>query len=833
MAARSTPFDRRHTLLVRAGGLLTALLAAVGLVLLPPAAGGGRAHADTGSAVTKSGTKGQYDDFSGLKVTVEQTKNLRTQGLKVTWTGGAKTASNGGVFQADYLQIMQCWGDAATGPTPEQCEFGNPPPNSGVQNGTRAVGGRDPLETADRTVPFTTVKGQTSTDINQFFTTAATNEQDATTTDDNGNGETIFQAEDKDASPILGCGAVAAAGRAPQPCWLVVVPRGSHEPDGTEASTIGLFSSALSAGNWKQRIVFRLDFQPSDSPCEIGQDEHSTTGSDLMYEAMSSWEPKLCTTQKTTYEYAPLIESGARSQIARSSDGSAGLAFIEDPVQPQEGVAPVVHAPVAVSGLVIGYSVQVEGSSQQVPRIRLNARLVAKMLTESYQCDVPGDLSHLPHGMLSAKNARNLEWDPEFVELNPGVPYYRSAGCSFGLGVPQPASDQIAQLWKWLQSDPDAKAFLSGKPDPWGMVINPYFLQLAPATTALSDIGKPDPTAWTPESKYPDLRISAVGMNPYVLYLKDDATAVRKANNGGVVSVDTTQQPPAVMKASTQRTGQNFIMGLTDSASAARYRLGTAELLNADGRFVAPTVDSMTRAVNGMKPGEVPGVLDADPGLKTPGAYPLTNVTYAAASTSLSAADRKTYATLIRYAVGDGQQPGIGFGLLPPGYAPLTSSQRTQALDAASALVAGRLPTPPPGDTSSGGGTNSGGTGSSGGGTGASGGTGGGNGAVTGGPGTGGGSPSGSPSPSQAAAAGTTKGGTGGPSASPPVGTVARTGGTTPRALLGAVRWVLLIVLIAGIAGSLAGPVMMRAGIVRGTGRGLLPFRIPFTRSGT
>ncbi|MBM9504611.1 hypothetical protein [Actinacidiphila acididurans] len=838
---RPVPRTEGRVLLVRFGGLLTSVLAAVGLVLLPPAAGGAQAHADTGngSAVTKSGTKGAYDDFSKLKVTVEQTKDLRTQGLKVSWTGGAPTQpSSQSPFGTNYLQIMQCWGDASTGPTPQQCEFGNPPPKSGVLNGTREVGSHDPQEPTARTVPFTTVKGQTSTDVNQFFTQYATNEQVATTTGADGTGETIFQVEDATQSPILGCGAVAHTGQAPAPCWLVVVPRGTREPDGSTTS-LGLLTSALSAGNWAQRMVFRLDFQPTDSPCPIGQAEQPTIGSEMVGEAMSQWQPTLCTADKTTFSYVPQLEDFSRTQVLSGSSGLAGLAFVENPVVPPPDTAAVVHAPVAVSGLVIGYNIQVNGTSRQVPRIRLNARLVAKMLTQSYQCDLPGNT--LPRGALPAKNPDSVWNDPEFLKLNEGAGFTRSASCGFGFGVPQSGSDSAEQLWKWLRSDPDAENFLAGKADPWGMTINPSFLRLDPAHTPLSDFQKPDPTAWVPNSEYPNVQITAIGLNPYAASFSDEARTLRKANNGGVAGFAVGSIPPSPTKADTQIPGQYFNLGLTDAASAARYRLGTAELLNADGQFVAPTVDALTKAVDGMKAGQVPGVVNADPSRKTPGAYPLTTVTYAAASTSLDPTQRKTYATLIRYAAGAGQQTGIGYGLLPPGYAPLTPALRDQALASAAALEEGRVPPPTTtggtssggsgtggtsgtAGTSGGGGTGTGGlavggTSTSGGGTAPGGGTG-----TTGGGTTTGGSPSASPSSSAAAAAGATKGSTGGPSASPPVSNVAQTGGRTPGAVLGAVRWVLLIVLIAGIAGSLAGPLLMRAGTIRGTGRALIPF---------
>lgn len=817
MAARDRRPAAGSTLPVRLGALLASLLAALGLVLLPSGTGG-QAHADTGagSTVTKSGAKGTYDDFSQLKVTVEQTANVRTQGVKVSWTGGQQTV---GVW-ANYLQIMQCWGDASDGPTPEQCEYGGQGLKSdvaGVVN--RKAWAKDPLEPAARDIPFTTVKGESSTDARKFFTGYTTNEQDRAIIGGDGGGDTIFQLEDANTSPILGCGTVTQTGRAPEPCWLVVVPRGTYEPDGSlPPQQTGFQSSPLSAGNWAQRIVFRLDFHPTDSVCPIGQDEQPTTGSDMIVGAMTSWEPAMCTTNKITYVYYPQAEDDARGQILDPPVGTAGLAFVENPAQPPPDAAPVVHAPVAVSGLVIGYNIQLSGSSQQVPRIRLNARLVAKMLTQSYKCDVPGDSgSVIPPGKLSAKNARDLSGDPEFQKLNPGVRESSFLSCGPGLTVPQGTSDTATQLWRWLRSDPDAKSFLAGEADPWGMQINPYYLAMDPAHSALHQFWKPDATELVPDKSYPDLKLTSVALNPYTGSLGDVAKAVRGSSSGSSApAVDPVAIPPALEKSGPQPEGSHFYLGLTDAAGAANYRLGTAELLNADGQFVAPTPQSLGATVAGMKDGPVPGVLDADPGLRTPGAYPLTTVTYAAASTSMDAARRQTYAALMRYAVGAGQAPGIGDGQLPPGYAPLTQAMRDQGLAASTALLAGAPPTSPADADSSGGGSGAPPGGDAGPAAGA-------------GP-AGGGTSAGAPPTSPAAAAaagGTSKGASGGGSASPPVDNAARTSGTTPGALLGAVRWVLLIVLIAGVAGSLGGPLLMRAGLVRGTGRAFLAFRGP------
>lgn len=829
MTARDTRPRVNRGLFVRLGGLGCALLAAVGLVLLPlPAAG--TAHADdagSGSAVTKSGTKGTWDDFTSLKVTVEQTRELRGQGLKVNWTGGAPTAmADSSRYGYNFLQIMQCWGDSPDGPTREQCEMGTPSGGIGPsQTARREVGftvgtGRyDPQETTytsgQQTLPFQPVKGAATTNMNTYFSTLTSNEQDYAPTGADGTGSVVFSLTDAD---YLGCGQVLKDGVPPEPCWLVVVPRGTHEPDGStpDLGDGGLVTSPLSATNWAQRIVFRLDFAPVGAYCPIGQKERMTTGSELADEAITSWQPTMCTEDKITFGYELQSDDVGRGQIAHPSDGSAGLAFMESPISPPPDGPAIVYAPVAVSGLVISYNVEVAGSTKMVPRIRLDARLVAKMLTLSYQWDVPGP--DIPRGKLSAQNAEGLSKDPEFLKLNPDLGNDPGSSQIEGIALPQSSGDFTAELWRWLRSDPDAKSFLAGKPDPWGMTINPYFLSLKPATSAIADYPRPDPTSYTPSAQYPNLLIDSTATNPYNADLHGDATRVLSAAQPGATGADLTAQPPK-LQTGMSLPGKFFSFGVTDAATASRYRLGVAELLNPAGQWVSPTADALTKAVAGWKAGSTKGVLDADPGLKTPGAYPLATVTYAAASLGQDAAARKDYATMLRYVAGPGQTTGIGPGLLPPGYAPLPAALRDQTLTAASELVTGVVP-------SSSGGSGGGSDGASGGGSGLSGGSGGGPGGGTGTAGaTAGGTAGATPSSSQSASPAALKNGSGGPSNGTPVAKA----GITPGAVLGAVRWVLLIVLIAGIAASLGGPLLMRAGGLRGAGRSLIPAR--FRRS--
>jgi hypothetical protein len=77
---------------------------------------------DVSSSLTKNGT----GSFSGMAVTVDKTQNLINEAVGVSWTGAPTTLplNNNTNFGADYLQIMQCWGDEPTGPDASQCEFG-------------------------------------------------------------------------------------------------------------------------------------------------------------------------------------------------------------------------------------------------------------------------------------------------------------------------------------------------------------------------------------------------------------------------------------------------------------------------------------------------------------------------------------------------------------------------------------------------------------------------------------------------------------------------------------------------------------------------------------
>jgi hypothetical protein len=148
--------------------------------------------------------------------------------------------------------------------------------------------------------------------------------------------------------------------------------------------------------------------------------------------------------------------------------------------------------------------------------------------------------------------------------------------------------------------------------------------------------------------------------------------------------------------------------------------------------------------------------------------------------TNQPAADLSDYADLIAYAAGTGQTPGAASGDLPPGYLPLPANLQAKAAAVVSELQADARASASPSPTSS---------------------------ATA--PGTTPGIPSATPS-GQAAASPT---GTDSPGINPPHAELAAA--KTEGQPLGAIRWVLLAVVIAGAACAFGGTVLRSADVAR------------------
>lgn len=789
---------------VRRVGAVAAIAAALLLLvvgLIPST--GTAARADVAaSALSKSGS----GDFAGLKVTVDQTQHLINQVVHISWTGGAVTQPASSRFDVDFLQIMQCWGDDS-GPKREQCQYGADAGDSrgGSFAASRQLSGptdpaekdyvKKPGDTDEPYVPFDAVTGEVykggAGTRNDFYDTYSTNEVPFARTYDDGKGEAFFEMQTATEAPGLGCGEAITGSdgkRVGRSCWLVVVPRGDREVDGTPASdnggSSGLVSSPLSSTNWAQRIVFPLSFEPLGSSCALGSAERPTAGQESVLEAIGHWQPALCATTGTVYGYDEVPDVRARTLATQSN---APLAFVSRPAAVGEvptGTHPQ-YGPVALGGLAVAYNVDVQplfGASAQIKAragsrvtdIRLTPRLVAKLLTQTYRLAVDFTAPEVE------KNPTDLMHDEDFLRLNPD--FRQQQVRVWDLHVPIGLSDATSTLWSWLDADPDAHAFLHGKPDPWGTVINPNFKAMP---LPRDDFPKSDNYCADRGSQQPPY--CTQDAHPYAADMHDGA---RSASRGDRLwrNWDPTAIPPQYKKAPPQADGTRSIMAVVDLATAQRFSLSTASLENRFGTFVAPDDKGVLAGLAAMRPSGVDGVVVPDPAAKSSGAYPLTTLTYAMVSQQqMSRAAAKSYAALLRYAVGPGQEPGLAPGQLPPGYVPLPQAQRAQTLALASSLMAGlpaKTPSPTAAAPATSGPSSSGSMGGSIGG------------------GSGAGAPTASAAPSSAAPA------TVAPRRAAP--TVATVSQRTPSAPVGAVRFVLAAVLVTGLLASVGGPVLLR-----------------------
>ena len=690
----------------------------------------------------------------------------------------------GGVdFAENFLQIMQCWTEPeATEPVPEQCVFGATDGVFGGRNGTLFANGgfsddrviaRGDFETFDGEqgvfdeatnwlwMPFRSVTGATvgvhvDTDfspsvesgdfwLNSFFDAITTNEIPGGRTRPDGSGEELFEVTTGQESSGLGCGqAVLGEGddrEIPQ-CWLVIVPRGSAvvENEGTIEGQVwegnaGVMTSPLAAAPWANRIAIPLEFNPVDTPCDLNDDQRRIVGSELLLRSVASWQPALCGTPGLPpYAYTRVSDDSARLQVVSRAAGAPGMAVTSLPL-PENTVSeanPVVYAPLSLSSIVIGFNVErtpdVETAGPDAEALRgvriaelnLTPRLVAKLLTQSYQSQVniTSVTPQLEGYEWAEENPRHLDEDPDFLRFNPEFELLRPQSTKNfgGLLLAAGTSDAAHQLWDWILADPEAKAWLDGKPDEFGMVVNPVYATTAEVNSAGIAFGEPipesfpksDPYCYQAEPQGPAGRVVPPALcgtdwMPYAASFRDAAQRTRAANDGA----RTTRDPEAISSDRVwrangpQRLGSRAMLALVDSPTAIQYGLQTASLSragdNGDDRiFIEPDDAGMAAGVEAMEPGNEPNVLLPDPLAESDDAYPLTVLTYGAVTPrSLDEQAREEYAAFVEYAVGEGQEPGLEIGQLPPGYSELPGDLQTQALEAADAIRSG-LPAPAP-----------------------------------------------------------------------------------------------------------------------------------------
>ncbi|QKW18367.1 hypothetical protein HUT16_04175 [Kitasatospora sp. NA04385] len=471
---------------------------------------------------------------------------------------------------------------------------------------------------------------------------------------------------------------------------------------------------------WQRHVTVPLEFAPTPDSCTAGDSDFSAIGLEMADRAMQQWRTGSC------LESDPLRvqysvgngEPQARSAFLRRSGADVALTSIPSSDPPTR---PYVYAPLANTAVSVVFVIDDSSTHRQVRRVRLNQRLLAKMLTQTYRHYNADDTDTVRGNPLCMFD------DEEFRKLNADVaPDVTWPACG-NVANTEPVvvggtTDLVHRLTEWIVADPDAAQFLQGAADPWGTRINTKFL--------------PSSFPGYPVDSFQTLDYS--GLNNHKQYEWNPVLGGLGQVLRMVLENRLSCQLPYVNadgqhdKCFAMAPGSRALFAVMDSGGAQAMNLPEAELPNGAGAFTTPTITAMRAAAQDMPFDEATGTqrLPYDDGnsayAKDPKAYPLTMVQYAMVPTEgLGGAKAAAVSRFVSSVTdpGKGQVYGRGPGQLAVGYADLTKAQVSQAKSAADHVAAqdSAQPGKAPGTEVDGGGSG----GSTGGGSGSTGGTGG------------------------------------------------------------------------------------------------------------
>lgn len=709
-------------------------------------------------------------DQRTIKVDIDKTENLRgRQRVHITWSGARPTAGRSvnpfgdgaskpsdppRALQQEYpVVIMQCRGSEGAGLSPETCWTSTFAQRSqvGVSDPTEALwrqdadaaasdrepvsGVLDPQACPDATesthlTPFIAAKGSkpfpacsaTTMPPEAAVGSSFPPAEMSAFTNTSGTGDVYFEVRSDVENESLGCNDQTA-------CSIVVIPieglsclpkgtemyaaracrkEGVQQPGTMYDSSLGSDAAVTSrywwsASNWKNRITIPITFGPPPNVCNL-LDSRSPVGffgSELMSQTALQWAPAYCLNQKRFKFQANKMPDDAAFGLLGT--GEAAAAFVS---AKHESTDPIGYAPTAITGFGVGYVIDKPNNAGEVTDLRLNARLIAKLLTNSYTGRQAG--SEHP-GMTN--NPMRINLDPEFKALNPDISQDLDPDIGASLMSLSVASDVMDSLTSYIKRDPEAHAFLNGNPDPWGMLVNPAYkgINLPVSDWPLnddwripsgSDCGKANTTPYATQLAAPvgSMRTIAEALLDGWPLVQTKVDSVPDANSasgflckyGRIDRLDI---------------GHRFILGVIDLGDAERLGLRTAALQTSaknsgasftgpQGRtFAAASSKSMSDALLAYGPAKcrvAPFVFD--PKAMKATAYPGTMIVYTAARLrGLEKSQAKNVASFVRISSSEGQRPGSGNGQLAAGYLPMKKGGATAALWTRAQLVADRI----------------------------------------------------------------------------------------------------------------------------------------------
>jgi len=453
-----------------------------------------------------------------------------------------------------------------------------------------------------------------------------------------------------------------------------------------------------SASNWRNRIAVPLTFAPPSNVCALINSSASVPiyGSYLLLGATQQWAPHFCLNRSLfQLQHVLTAEPEAKSLLEA---GSIDAAFQGSP-PPTPFARHIVQAPTAATGFAIVFDI-VNKNGQPYTTLRLDARLLAKLLTESYPENtyIQQNDKALQNPTTHQPNPLNIADDPEFRALNPGIDPaigdLAGASAATILAISGDA-DAMTALTSYINADPEARAWLNGKPDPWGMVVNPKYkgIKLPVSTWPLLDTYIPtglaanDPClAESPAPWLPQVASPVESMATITLDLQFNISDSQ-------VDCNNSFQFPSYAAVGQEIPGQTFILGITSLADADQYGLNTAALETQGGStstakfttsagrsFATAGIASMHAALAMMSPDKKAGswtlpyakMRTASAGKS---AYPGTIlISTDVATQGLPKSVGGDLGKFLKFVATTGQRSGFGNGELPPGYLPLTAA---------------------------------------------------------------------------------------------------------------------------------------------------------------
>lgn len=518
-----------------------------------------------------------------------------------------------------------------------------------------------------------------------------------------GTGSAEFEVRTKIENEALGCSDTV-------PCSVVVIPMmgidcsslaapcngtGNFDPGSlnTDSSAPDDALSPLywwSSSNWQRRFSIPLTFAPPPDTCSLNGSGKAVPfyGSELLSQAALQWAPAYCLNRSRFNWQANSMPDDAATQLVLN-----GGAVASQPAGRSAGDEGLAYAPTALTGWGIAFNIDRPDGSL-VTSLKLNATLLAKLLTESY----PGS-NFVKRAHTDAKGRLDLEdnplsinLDPQFQALNPGLNQISFTEAASTLLTLSTSSAVITSLSSYIAADPAAMAWLQGQPDRWGMRVNSYYrgMDLPVRTWPLLDQWVPTKTGQACLDANPSPYMQKISSPVSSFALIARAMLLSWPNVATLCTLDSTSNTWNMGRIGQEGIGRRLELGLVSLGDAARYGLTVASLQAAPGHYVAADEAGMNAAVALMRQSRADKPFDlTQQAVRTStSAYPGTEIIYTAAKArGLDEEDAGRVAQFIQVSTTEGQRRGRGNGQLPDGYVPLTRTGPTARLFA-SAQVA-------------------------------------------------------------------------------------------------------------------------------------------------